>query len=58
MHKLLRRIEKYMVRKDMTDSRFGRDACNDANFVFQLRNGRKLGRRTIRRVVGYLRENP
>lgn len=53
MH-LLREVEKFLRRRDVAPTRFGRDAVGDPRFVFDLRNGRDPRPRTIERVLAYL----
>lgn len=51
---LLREVEKYLRRREVAPTRFGRDAVGDPRFVFDLRNGREPRPRTIQRVRAYL----
>jgi len=51
---LLREVEKFLRRRDVAPTRFGRDAVGDPRFVFDLRNGRDPRPRTIERVLAYL----
>ena len=53
MH-LLREVEKFLRRRDVAPTRFGRDAVGDPRFVFDLRNGRDPRPRTIERVLAYV----
>ena len=50
----LNEIEKFMKIKQVPPTRFGREAVNDPRFVFDLRLGREMGKRTQRRVQAYL----
>lgn len=54
---LLERIEAHIRERKMTPSRFGREAVNDWNFVFQLRAGREPRNKTIERVLRYIEKN-
>lgn len=47
-------IERWCVRRDMTESRFGREALGDPNFVYQLRSGRSPTGRTVARVRQFM----
>jgi len=49
-----RRIELYLKRTGTTPSRFGHDVLNDRGFVFQLRDGRRVGARVAARVQAWL----
>ncbi len=51
---LLREIEKFLNRKDIAPTRFGRDAVGDPRFVFDLRQGREPRPETARRVRAFL----
>lgn len=53
MH-LLREIERHISRRNITATRFGREAMGDPRFVEDLRNGREPRPRTVARVVAYL----
>ncbi len=50
----LNEIERFMKIKQVPPTRFGREAVNDPRFVFDLRLGREMGKRTQRRVQAYL----
>lgn len=54
---LLDRVEAHIKRLRMPPSRFGREAVGDPKFVFDLRRGRELRTRTVRRVLDYLDDN-
>ena len=41
LQSFIRRVERFMKRHGVTPSRFGKEAVNDPNFVFDLRSGRK-----------------
>ena len=51
---LLLRVERHLRAGRIPPSRFGRDAMGDPQFVFDLRDGRILQRRTIRKLSAYL----
>ena len=51
---LLREIEKFLSRKDIPPTRFGREATGDPRFVFDLRRGREPRPETVRRVRDFL----
>jgi hypothetical protein len=55
---LLRRIDRFCVKRRMSASRFGRDAVNDGSLVADLRAGsRQPTLRTIERIEKFLRDN-
>ena len=51
---LLREVEKFLRRRDIPPTRFGREAVGDPRFVFDLRRGRDPRPRTIARVRPFL----
>jgi hypothetical protein len=51
---LLRRIERYLSRHEISPARFGIEAANDPRLVFDLRRGREPRRRMVERVEAYL----
>lgn len=51
---LHRRVELYLRRTATAPARFGREAMSDPRFVFDLRNGREPGERTVARVGAWL----
>lgn len=53
MH-LLRDVEKFLKVSNTPPTRFGREAMGDPRFVFDLRNGREPGDRTVQRVYAFL----
>lgn len=53
MH-LLRDVEKFLKVSNTPATRFGRQAMGDPRFVFDLRNGREPGVRTVNRVLAFL----
>lgn len=34
-------VEAFLIETEMAPRRFGKDACNDSSFVFDLREGRR-----------------
>jgi hypothetical protein len=53
---LLTRIETYLRRTGTPPTRFGREAVHDPRFVHDLRRGRTVGDRLLRRVTNYIEE--
>jgi len=53
MH-IKRRIERYLRRTRISPTRFGREALGDPRFVSDLRKGRELREKTLRRVNAWL----
>jgi len=51
---LRRRIELYLRRTRTAPTRLGREALNDPRFVFDLREGRQVGKKTADRVSAWL----
>ena len=51
---LLERIDAYVKRTRIPVTRFGREAVRDPNLVFDLRAGRRLGRRLEARITAWL----
>ncbi len=51
---LLLRIERHVRAGRIPPTRFGRDAMGDPQFLFDLRGGRVLQQRTIRKLSAYL----
>lgn len=51
---LLRDVEKFLNKTNLSPARFGRDVMGDPRFVFDLRRGREPRARTERRVRAYL----
>jgi predicted transcriptional regulator len=48
------RVENFLERTGMAPSRFGKEACNDRRFVFDIREGRSPHIRTIEKVEAYI----
>lgn len=48
------RVEAFLARTAMSDSRFGRLACNDPAFVGELRTGREPRLSTIATVERFM----
>ncbi len=51
---VLRKVEKFLRRSDMPETKFGRLAINDPRLVRDLRNGRELRARTEARIEAFL----
>lgn len=51
---LLTQVENYLRRTGMPPTRFGREAVRDPRFVHDLRRGRTVGDRMLRRVMTYI----
>jgi hypothetical protein len=51
---LLREVEKFLRRREVAATRFGKEAVGDPRFVFDLRNGRDPRPQTVARVRAYL----
>ena len=52
---LLKSIEAYLVRKNMTATRFGKESTGDPKLVFELRDGRELRHGTKERIKAFLK---
>jgi hypothetical protein len=52
---MLNEIERFMKIRQVAPTRFGREALNDPRFVFDLRRGRTIGKRTRGRIEAYLK---
>ena len=53
MH-LMRRIQLFLKRAEMTPTRFGREAVGDPRLISDLRNGRELRETTAARIHAWL----
>ena len=53
MH-LMRRIQLFMKRSDMAPTRFGREAVGDPRLIADMKNGRELRDKTIKRIQAWL----
>ncbi len=53
---ILRDVERFLVNKNVSAARFGRDCVGDPRFVFDLRRGREPRARTVRRVQAFLEQ--
>ncbi|MDP8994356.1 MAG: hypothetical protein M3N07_05125 [Pseudomonadota bacterium] len=51
---LIARIERYLERSATSPTRFGREVLGDPNLMRELRRGRELSSRTVRRVAAFL----
>ena len=54
---LLRRVEVFLRRTGVPQTRFGREAARDPRLVHDLRLGREPGARLTRRVIAYMENN-
>lgn len=52
-----RRVEAFLGSTGMARSRFGLLACRDANFCFQLREGREPRAATVNAVLSFMRRH-
>ena len=55
---LLRKIEVFLRRTEMTPSEFGRQVAHDPSFVFDLRRGRIPGPRIQARAEHFMNTHP
>lgn len=53
---LLERINQFLDRHAMEATQFGLLAVNDGHLVFDLNNGRKLRRKTVRKIEQFMEE--
>ena len=51
---LIRRIEQFLERANMTPTRFGREAVRDPRLISDMKNGRELRDETIARIQAWL----
>lgn len=51
---LMRRIQLFLQRAEMSPTRFGREAIGDPRLVTDLRNGRELRETTAARIAAWL----
>ena len=51
---LMRRIQLFLERAEMTPTRFGREAIGDPRLVKDMRNGRELRESTAARIHAWL----
>lgn len=58
MATLLTEIERCLRRRNISASRFGREAARDPRFVFDLRRGREPRPRTAERVLTFIAAAP
>lgn len=54
---ILRKIEIFLLETGMAPTRFGRDAVRDPRLIFDMRNGREPGVRTIRKLEHFMNMN-
>ena len=55
---ILNKVERYLRKHDMPQTKFGRLAVRDPRLVGDLRNGRELRARTLARVEAFLAGPP
>ncbi len=55
---ILNRVERYLRKHDLPQTKFGRLAVNDPRLVGDLRNGRELRTGTLKRVEAFLKMPP
>lgn len=51
---ILDRIDRYLRSSKTSQSRLGRDAVGDPNFVMNLRDGRQPRQATLDRVIAFI----
>lgn len=51
---ILDRIDRYLRNSKSSQSRLGRDAVGDPNFVTNLRDGRQPRKATLDRVIAFI----
>lgn len=54
---LLKEIEEFTARHEMTMSRFGTHAVSDPNLVKQIRAGRNVSSRTLAKIQDFMRRH-
>jgi hypothetical protein len=54
---LLSLIETYLRQTGISPTRFGRDAVSDPRLVHDLRHGRTVGDKIVRRVTAFIEAN-
>lgn len=54
MDDLISHIAAFCSANNMAESRFGREAVNDAKLVADLRSGRELRRATVEKVLHFM----
>ncbi|MEG3179374.1 hypothetical protein [Sphingomonas sp. LT1P40] len=55
---ILNRVERYLRKHGLPQTKFGRLAVNDPRLVGDLRNGRELRTGTLKRVEAFLMTPP
>lgn len=50
----LAEVDAFLKRHEMSDSRFGKEALKDPNFVLELRGGRSPGINTVEEVRTFM----
>lgn len=53
---LIARIDAFLKRHDMAESRLGRDATGEAQLVDDIRNGRSPRLATLQKLAEFMRE--
>jgi hypothetical protein len=53
---LIERIDAFLERHEMGDSRFGRDAVGEPGLVERIRNGSSPNLRTLGRIAAFMAE--
>lgn len=53
---LIKRVDKFCARHNMTPSRFGRNACGNPNAVFRLKAG-SYSAKSVSKIEAYLEAN-
>lgn len=53
----LAELKAFLKRTGVSDSRLGRDAVGDPNFMRQVRSGRQIRPRTVERLRKYMLEH-
>jgi len=51
-------VEKFIAKRGMTPTQFGREYASDPLFVFQLRKGREPRSETRQRILALLKGSP
>lgn len=50
----LEKVDAFLVDFPLSETRFGELACNDPNFLFEVRKGRDLRLSTVERVERFM----
>lgn len=54
---ILSKVEAFLARTGVTETRFGRDCLQDPNFMADLRGGRNCTERTIQKVLAFMKRH-